>query len=165
MLNSDHGEGFGEHGYTYHGQHLFNDQVHVPLALVGPGLPSKAVATPVAMLDVLPTVMQLAGQPVPLDARGVSLLPYADDNPPPRGPIFTEMLQDKTHPQNRWAVLDWPWKLHYGARFNEYLLFDLSTDPTEQKDLSETRTAEFERMQALLRRWLGEELKPEQPHW
>lgn len=165
MLNSDHGEGFGDHGYTYHGQHLFNDQVHVPLALVGPGLPSKDIETPVAMIDVLPTLVQLAGLPVPLDSQGVSLLPYGDDSPPPRGPIFTEMLQDKTHPQNRWAVLDWPWKLHYGARFNEYLLFDLSTDPTEKTDLSETRVAEFERMQALLRRWLGEVLKPEQPHW
>ena len=165
MFNSDHGEGFREHEYTYHGQHLFNDQVHVPFFVVGPGLPSKRIETPVAMLDVLPTALQLAGQPVPLDVRGVSLLPYADENPPPHGPVYTEMLQDKTHPQNRWAVVDWPWKLHYGARFNEYLLFDLSSDPTEQKELSASRTAEFGRMQALLRRWLSEELKPERPHW
>ncbi len=165
MLNSDHGEGFGEHEYTYHGQHLFNDQIHVPLVLVGPGLPSRDIETPVSMLDVVPTLLQLAGQPVAADLRGVSLLPYAGNAAPPRGPIYSEMLQDKTHPQNRWAVVDWPWKLHYGARYNEYLLFDLSTDPTEKNDLSGVRTAEFERMQGLLRRWLSDELKPEQPHW
>ena len=37
IIHSDHGEGFGLHGYRYHGQHLYNDQVHVPLIVSGPG--------------------------------------------------------------------------------------------------------------------------------
>ena len=60
MIHSDHGEGFGEHGYQYHGQNLFNDQVHVPLILFGPQLPSQSVRTPVSLIDVMPTVPELA---------------------------------------------------------------------------------------------------------
>jgi arylsulfatase A-like enzyme len=36
---SDHGEGFGEHGFFFHGNTLHGEDLHVPLILMGPGIP------------------------------------------------------------------------------------------------------------------------------
>ena len=70
IIHSDHGEGFGLHGYRYHGQHLYNDQVHVPLIVSGPGIRSIQIDTPVSLIDVVPTVLDLAGVPRTSDLRG-----------------------------------------------------------------------------------------------
>lgn len=164
LLHSDHGDGFGEHGYRYHGQHLFNDQVHVPLMVVGPGLPSKDVHTPVALLDVAPTVLALAGVAVPPEMRGVSLLPFAHDEPPPRGPVFIEMVKDATHSDRR-AIVDWPWKLQYGITYNEYTLYRLDQDPTEQVNLVDSQPEVFEALRRKLRRWMSEQVEPATPRY
>jgi arylsulfatase A-like enzyme len=158
MVHSDHGEAFGEHDYRYHGQHLFNDQIHVPLTLAGPGLPARAVGTPVACLDILPTLLDLAGQPVPEALPGISLVPFATDTPPEHGPVFAEMLADSSHSDRR-VIIDWPWKLQWGITFGEHTLYDLSVDPGETEDLSRERPAEFRRLYARLRQWMAEEVE------
>ncbi len=163
IVHSDHGEGFYEHGYRYHGQHLFNDQVRVPLIIAGPGLPSRQIDQPVGLIDIVPTVLELAGLDAPDDLQGVSLVPYGTHATPPKHPpVFVEMVKDATHSDRR-AIIDWPWKLQYGITFDEYLLFDLSTDPDEQVDLSDDRPEVFERLRARLRQWMSEEVSPARP--
>lgn len=163
IVHSDHAEGFYEHGYRYHGQHLYNDQVRVPLIIAGPGLPSRQIDTPVGLIDLAPTVLDLAGLPIPTELRGRSLLPFATQTtPPPRPPVFVEMVEDATHSPRR-AMIEWPWKLHYGIAFEQYRLFDLSTDPNEQTDLADERPDEFERLKTRLRQWMSEEIEPSTP--
>jgi len=163
IVNSDHGEGFYEHGYRYHGQHLYNDQVRVPLIIAGPGLPSRQIEQPVSLIDLVPTLLELAGLAVPSDLPGVSLLPYGTRAMPPKHPpVFVEMVKDATHSDRR-AIIDWPWKLHYGITFDEYQLFDLSQDPHEQDEVSEAHPEVFERLQSRLRRWMSEEVEPATP--
>ena len=164
MLHSDHGEGFNEHGYRYHGQHLFNDQLHVPLMVAGPGLPKARVETPVPLLDVAPTLLALAGVSETTGMRGRSLLAFAAEEPPPPRPIFAEMVRDATHSDRR-VIIDWPWKLQYGITFDEYTLFNLAEDPAELRDLARTRTAELERLRARLRQWMSEDVSPVTPRW
>lgn len=161
IVHSDHGEGFWEHGYRYHGQHLYDDQVRVPLIVVGPGVEPRLVETPVALLDVVPTVLELAGVAGDAGLRGVSLLGFSAGGVG-RGPVFVEMVKDATHSDRR-AMIDWPWKLHYGITFDEYALYDLSVDPTEQVDLKGVRVDEFERLKKRLRRWMSEEVEPRRP--
>lgn len=162
IVHSDHGEGFFEHGYRYHGQHLFNDQVRVPLVIAGPGVVPGMVETPVALLDVAPTVLALAGVAGGPGLRGESLLPFARGEAPARGPVFVEMVKDATHSDRR-AIIDWPWKLQYGITFDEYTLFDLSVDPDEQTDLSGAFPGELSRLRGRLRQWMSEETEPVRP--
>ncbi|MCA9539043.1 MAG: sulfatase-like hydrolase/transferase [Myxococcales bacterium] len=163
IVHSDHGEGFYEHGYRYHGQHLFNDQVRVPLIIAGPGVEPRRIDAPVGLIDLVPTVLALAGAPVPPELPGVSLLPYATETaPPPHPPVFIEMVKDATHSDRR-AVVDWPWKLQYGITFDEYRLYNLAEDPQERVDRLDAEPEVFERLQARLRRWMSEEVRPRPP--
>lgn len=58
---SDHGEGFDPaHGRIHHGGRLHSDQLRVPLLLSGPGVVPRDVLQPVSLVDVAPTVLDLA---------------------------------------------------------------------------------------------------------
>jgi arylsulfatase A-like enzyme len=68
VFTSDHGEEFGEHGGWKHGPALFDEVLRVPLAIRPGGgrrFPDVPSDTLVSLLDVLPTVEQLAGLPRP----------------------------------------------------------------------------------------------------
>ena len=80
ILLSDHGEGLRDHGEQEHGIFLYREALQVPLILKLPGgrHAGAAVASPVALVDVLPTLLALAGAPVPPGIDGIPL-PAADD--------------------------------------------------------------------------------------
>jgi arylsulfatase A-like enzyme/tetratricopeptide (TPR) repeat protein len=61
VIAADHGEGLGDHGETQHGNLLYQSTMRVPLLLVGPGVPSGAVDTPVSTRRVFHTVRDWAG--------------------------------------------------------------------------------------------------------
>lgn len=94
LLSSDHGEALGEDDvYFAHGHSVALDQIRVPL-LWRPPRPGthRVVDDPVSLLDVAPTLLQLAqlevpaafaGRPLPLDGTGVD----------PDRPIFSEHAQ------------------------------------------------------------------------
>ena len=163
ILHSDHGEGFGRHGYKRHGQHLYNDQVHVPLIINGPGLEPRQIETPVGLIDLNPTIREMAGIPLDKSLQGVSLIPYVvETEPPPHPPVFIEMLKDPTHSDRR-VMVSWPYKLQFGITFSEYSLYDLSVDPQEEKNLVKTRPRVFRKLQAELRNWMSKGVKPITP--
>ncbi|MEE4270117.1 MAG: sulfatase [Thermoanaerobaculales bacterium] len=75
VLTADHGEGLGEHGAWGHGLNLYREALRVPLLLRAPSLPSGGtVDGPVQLVDVGPTVLDLAGVPADEHATGRSLL-------------------------------------------------------------------------------------------
>lgn len=77
LLTADHGEAFGEHGrYFVHFHTTTPENAHVPFVLRAPGLPRGERRTEVVHhVDVVPTLLELAGLPVPDDAPGVALGP------------------------------------------------------------------------------------------
>jgi choline-sulfatase len=76
ILCSDHGEAFGEGGRLHHGRSLADALIRVPLWIRAPGWPEgKTIDASVSLLDVLPTVLDLCGLPVPDDSDGRSLVP------------------------------------------------------------------------------------------
>ena len=164
IIHSDHGEGFGDHGYQYHGQNLYNDQVHVPLLMIGPNLPSRRIMTPVSLIDVMPTLLQLARVKVPSsEIRGTSLLKFVTRPDIDHPPLFIEMLKDSTHSSRR-AMVDWPWKLHYSRDYNRYMLYNLSKDPFEEIDRSDDEPRVMSRLKRRLMRFLSEETTPLDPY-
>ncbi len=57
----DHGEGFGEKGTRQHDNNFYEEGLHVPWVMTGPGVPRRAIATDVSLMDVSPTVLGLLG--------------------------------------------------------------------------------------------------------
>ena len=80
VLTSDHGESF-EHDYLYnHRESLWDSTMNIPLILRGPGMSPGSVSNRlVALTDVLPTVLEMAGLPLDSKIQGQSIL---GDAPP-----------------------------------------------------------------------------------
>ncbi|HEX3129905.1 MAG TPA: sulfatase [Thermoanaerobaculia bacterium] len=76
VFAADHGESLGEHSYWGHGRNLYEPTLRIPLGLVWPGKIRPAVIdAPALNLDVAPTVLGLAGLPVPGGFRGYDWSP------------------------------------------------------------------------------------------
>lgn len=65
VLVADHGEGFGEHGLTGHGNSLHEELLHVPLVIRAPDLVAAGArdTTPGSIIDIAPTILALVGRP------------------------------------------------------------------------------------------------------
>jgi len=76
----DHGEMLGEHGELHHGLLLYRAARRVPLLLAGPGIPAgKTDECLVRTADIAPTLLALAGVPIPTGLDGQALLPLPAD--------------------------------------------------------------------------------------
>jgi len=76
VVTGDHGEGLMTHGHMYHGVHVYEEAVRVPLIVRWPGrVPAgRVVAAPFAIVDLAPAILELAGveSADALGARGLA---------------------------------------------------------------------------------------------
>jgi choline-sulfatase len=149
----DHGEELGDHGAWGHAHTLYEELIHVPLALRVPGLPPRVDPTPVGLIDLAPTLLTLAGQPVPDAFLGESLLPV-----PSLRPIYAET--DQYGAQR--ASIDWPYKLIWDLEEGRGELFHLEDDPEELQDLSLLEPARADALLQRLRELYPEIVEPAQ---
>jgi arylsulfatase A-like enzyme len=75
IVTSDHGEMFGEHGKYTHRNSLYEEVLRVPLLMRYTGVisPAMVVETPVQSMDIMPTVLDLVGLPIPPGLDAISL--------------------------------------------------------------------------------------------
>jgi uncharacterized sulfatase len=88
VLAGDNGFHLGEHGGLLRKDTLFEEALRVPLVVAAPGLarPGSVVRAPVELLDLYPTIVELAGLPAPDGLDGRSLAPLlASPEGPGRG--------------------------------------------------------------------------------
>ena len=83
VIGADHGEELDDHGMWFDHHGLYDTNVRVPLLLRAPGRAPQGqrVEGQVSLLDVTPTLLQMAGMPeVPAEEgmQGRSLLPLLD---------------------------------------------------------------------------------------
>jgi choline-sulfatase len=73
VFTADHGESLGEHGYWGHGRNLYEQSLRIPMALVWKGsIPAGNLVSQATLLDVAPTLLELAGIEAPQDLPGKS---------------------------------------------------------------------------------------------
>jgi arylsulfatase A-like enzyme/Tfp pilus assembly protein PilF len=73
---ADHGESLGAHGENNHGFFLYDETIRVPLVIKLPeaGAAEKRIENRVELVDVMPTLLQIAGAAVPAEVQGKSLV-------------------------------------------------------------------------------------------
>jgi len=136
----DNGFSFGEHGLIDK-RHAYEESMRVPLLVYAPGMGKKGVKAEqlVQGIDIAPTILQIAGIPVPANMQGKSFLPLVKGEQIPwRDRIFYEYYWEYDFPQtptifsvrtNRFKYI-----FNHGIwDINE--LYDLKYDPYEMNNL------------------------------
>lgn len=161
---SDHGEALDELIHTEnfafgHGGFLYPYIVRIPLILHIPGMDNKhqpaVIDTPVSIIDVMPTVLDLLKITPPDRISGQSLLPMVQNNNGSHGPIFMERRFYEDPPKDFLAerelsVISDQWLFIDAARRDE--LFNLKEDPSGKNNLIE-KHARIESIKKLLQGW------------
>jgi arylsulfatase A-like enzyme len=151
VLVSDHGEGFNEHGEYFHGVNLYEEVVRVPFIVRIPGEAHRQIDTPIALLDVAPTLLQRVGIDVPAEFEGIPLL--AGTEPPADRALFSELLPYSNFREHHVALIEGSLKLIYNVTSRRYELYDLAADPGEEDNVYR-ESDQAERLQTRLVEWL-----------
>jgi arylsulfatase A-like enzyme len=130
IVSADHGEEFGDHGGRYHGSSVYEEQVRVPLVVVGPGVKVQRSSEVVQTIDLLPTVLSALSVPRPPRIRGRDLGPLlAGARPSGAGMAYAETDEQALYAEGELRLL-------CARRLGACKLFDLAKDPTEARDAS-----------------------------
>jgi arylsulfatase A-like enzyme len=113
IFTADHGEAFGEHKLAGHQDVMYDEVLQVPLIIQYAGMPGpKRVGALVELLDLFPTIAELAGLPVPPGTYGESLVPLIEGRRERREK--QELISTRYHFGDRhheFAIRDPEWKL------------------------------------------------------
>jgi len=129
VFTADHGESLGERGYWFsHGQHLHRELVQVPLLVRAPGGAPGRVTQAASHLDLFPTVLSFFGLE-PGETRGLDLL----SSGLPAERVVPQFLR------GAWSASG----AHERVLFENgaLRLYDLTSDPREERDLAAERPA------------------------
>jgi hypothetical protein len=129
IVTADHGEEFHEHGARYHASTLFDEVVHVPLAVAGAGLSARSVSAVTSTRAIFPTLAAMTAPSSAPEGRG----PYLclDRAAPCRDmevPMSLELPGVHLH-----GLLVGRTKLIRELTFGQVLAYDLESDPGELK--------------------------------
>jgi arylsulfatase A-like enzyme len=160
FITSDHGEqliekrahvGQNAPAGTRHGHSLYQEQLHVPLVVLGPGVGGQRVSRPVSTLDITPTVLKKVGLELP-DRMSGHPLPEIAGGSTAEHPIYADSLRFGVEQQMVRRGKDKLVRWHNQG----VLLFDLQANPEESQAVSVQSSQE---VQGLIRR-LEAELPP-----
>lgn len=129
---------------------LFEGGIRVPMFVRWPQRiqPGTRIETPVAHIDVLPTLAAAAGVPLPADRiiDGRDMLPLATGGGAFSRPNDAIFWQSGAYQ----VVRAGNWKLQIDGTRKKIWLFDLAADPTERTNLAEKRPAKVAELKQLL---------------
>lgn len=170
-VTADHGEArcqWGDHEDFMNSFNVSEQAVRVPLVVAGsPDLPDESTR-PVSHIDLVPTIVDLLSEEIPEEYPGRSLFELDREADAAR-PLFYEswyyeggvdffgtVSETGSGGLSEVAVRQYPYKLRYARADSgepERALYDLSSDPYERVDLSESR--EYDELETELDAYLG----------
>lgn len=157
VLAADHGEAFGEHGTDHH-EHVFEEELRVPLIIRVPGLSPRRAPEPVSTVDIAPTIMNLAGIAPDRPIAGWSLVPVLTGQARPaewnERYLVSERLPDGWATIHELVLRKGRVRLTWYADEDRFELHDLTTDPRQLHNIADEREDVTWRMAAYLRAWL-----------
>jgi arylsulfatase A-like enzyme len=149
IVTADHGEEFGEHGGRYHGTTVYEEQVRVPLVVVGPGVRQGARTASVAQtIDLLPTVLSALGIPRPARLRGRDLGPTLAGKGNARGEGEAGFALAETDDAS--LVASGGDRLICERRAAACALYRPKDDPLERKDVADQDRAAFDHLRSTM---------------
>jgi arylsulfatase A-like enzyme len=139
MYSADNGWYLGDLG-MYDKRFMYEPGLHIPLLARGPGVkPGSSTKLFATNADFAPTFLELAGLPVPADMHGRSLVPLFRGESPRTWPtsVYYRYYHDPGHHNTRahYGVRTTTHKLIHYWKKDMWELFDLTRDPTEQRNL------------------------------
>ena len=152
----------GDNGYEFGDKHnwskgsLREGSAHVPLVIAGPGIGAQQTCThPVSLLDLYPTLVELAGLPAKSALDGVSLVPLLKNPTAPweRPALTTSGFKNHALRTDRWRYI------RYADGAEE--LYDHDKDPLERSNLA--TKPESAKIKADLQQWLPKHDEPRNP--
>ena len=129
-ITADHGEEFFEHGAKLHRKSLFDEVLRVPLIVRWPGrlAPGRVIEDQVQLIDIFPTLLSMAGVPLPLPVQGRDLSPLLAGEALPPVQALSELEGHMTALRSNQYKL-----IQFGKRTIGYRL---ARDPAESKPLA-----------------------------
>ncbi|MDE3078305.1 MAG: sulfatase-like hydrolase/transferase, partial [Chloroflexota bacterium] len=160
IITGDHGESMGEHadlnedGRFFHPHSLYDTEQRVPLLLRYPEQvhAGTVIDVPTQAIDLFPTVLQMAGTPVPDQSQGSSLIGLLDGTDSGANRAAYASMPDYTFT----SVTDGTWKLIQNNASGLRRLYDLRGDPGEQHDQLESQPDVAKELSAKLDGWMKE---------
>lgn len=174
VLVSDHGEELGDHGGWLHCVSVYEELIRVPFMIKFPRgeYGGTRVPEPISLIDLAPTILDYLGAPDDAAGfRGKSLLPRL--KAPATAPAATEPMalairnstpkDDHLHNKRRGltnlAVRAGTWKGIWNVEMNTFELYDLASDPGEQRNVSAEQPEVRERLEKFAHAWMRNEKK------
>jgi len=150
VVTADHGEALGDHNEPNHSTDLYNSQIRVPFVVVGPGIRAGHLIESVSLIDLTPTLVELAGFAPPVtDGRSLApLLTSKRDADDRLGVAYAAMIKDRSNPGGVRALVVGAFKLI--SEDGKLELYDIKKDPNELDDLASRLPAKVEEMRRLL---------------
>jgi arylsulfatase A-like enzyme len=131
VFAGDNGLALGSHGLLGK-QNLYEHSMRVPLIVAGPGVKAGRRSEALCyLLDLAPTICELAGVPPPAGSEGISLVPILrGGGVRGRDALFTAYREvQRAVRADRWKLIEYP-------QIGKTQLFDLRRDPHETRDLA-----------------------------
>jgi choline-sulfatase len=162
VVTGDHGEGFGEHGVRLHGYHLYAAQTKVPIIVRVPGLAPRRSTTPAGHIDLLPTLVNLAGgQPSP-EMEGRSLVDLLA-GVPDRDRVIFQQLSYENNNEKRAGVSRACHAIYNVSPDPSWEVYRLDDDPDETRDVAGDDDACAETRRAVEKWFDYEQIPPGAP--
>lgn len=133
IFSGDNGIAIGQHGLMGK-QNLYEHSVRVPLILAGPGIPKNQRRQQYAyLLDLFPTICELAAIDVPEALDGRSLVPAIHNNQTIRSTLFGAFTDKiRSYKNERYKLIE-----YRTVAGKQTQLFDLVVDPFECHNLAD----------------------------
>jgi arylsulfatase A-like enzyme len=141
IYTSDQGFYLGEHGW-FDKRFMYEESLHMPFIIKYPKkIKPGSVTNQLALnIDYAPTLLQLAGIPIPKDIQGKSFLPVLENKTKKsfRDAVYYHYYEFPYwhHVQPHYGIRTERYKLiHYYYDMDEWELFDLENDPNELNNI------------------------------